>query len=98
MMTTRKMPPPAAQGDIVESELRDMLQAVADARGGWSVIHQLLHGARTMAEIRTRFARWQAGQRDNNKSLEENGRRPRDEGGLQIFGYWAPRRISRARF
>lgn len=55
-------PPHAAQGELVESELLQMLQAVVDARGGLSAIHQLLDGARTMSEIRARFAEWQANQ------------------------------------
>ncbi len=63
-MRDRSAPPPAEQGDIVESELRDMLQTMIDARCGLSAIHQLLDEAKTMAEIRTRFARWQAGQRE----------------------------------
>jgi hypothetical protein len=66
-MMDRNTPPPAAQGDIVESELRDMLQTMIDARCGLSAIHQLLDEAKTMAEIRTRFARWQSGQRDLDK-------------------------------
>ena len=67
MMTARNPPPPAAQSDIVESELLDMLQTVIDAHCGLSAIHQLLDEAKTMAEIRARFAQWQAGQRENNK-------------------------------
>lgn len=62
MMTATKTPLPAAHSDIVESELLDMLQALIDARCGLSAIHQLLDEAKTMAEIRARFARWQAGQ------------------------------------
>lgn len=67
MRPASNTPPPAVQGDIVESELLEMLQAVVDARGGLSAIHQLLDGARTMAEIRARFAQWQADQRESNK-------------------------------
>ena len=72
MMTARNTPPPAAQSDIVESELLDMLQTVIDARCGLSAIHQLLDEAKTMAEIRARFAQWQAEQRENNKQPAEN--------------------------
>ena len=67
MMTARKTPPPAAHSDIVESELLDMLQTLIDARCGLSAIHQLLDEAKTMAEIRGRFARWQADQREHDK-------------------------------
>jgi hypothetical protein len=67
MMTARKTPPPAAHSDIVESELLDMLQSLIDAHCGLSAIHQLLDEAKTMAEIRARFARWQADQREHDK-------------------------------
>ena len=67
MMTARNTPPPAAQSDIVESELLDMLQTMVDAHCGLSAIHRLLDEAKTMAEIRARFAQWQAGQRDKEK-------------------------------
>ena len=67
MSTAGKPPPHAAQGELVESELLQMLQSVVEARGGLSAIHQLLDGARTMSEIRTRFAEWQANQRVNVK-------------------------------
>lgn len=66
-MTARNTPPSTPQSDIVESELMDMLQAVVDARGGLSAIHQLLDEAKTMSEIRARYARWQAGQRESKK-------------------------------
>jgi len=66
-MTAINTPPSKSQSDIVESELLDMLQAVVDARGGLSAIHQLLDEARTMSEIRARYAAWQAGQRDRKK-------------------------------
>lgn len=62
-MMTRNTAPPAAQSDIVESELYGMLQTIIEARGGLSAIHQLLDEAKTMSEIRDRFARWQADQR-----------------------------------
>ncbi len=61
MMTDRHTPPPATQSDIVESELLQMLQTLIEARCGLSAIHQLLDDAKTMSEIRTRFAQWQAG-------------------------------------
>ena len=64
MMTPRNPPPPAAQSDIVESELYDILQTVIDARCGLSAIHQILDEAKTMSEIRARFAQWQADQRE----------------------------------
>jgi len=66
-MTAIDTPPSKSQSDIVESELLDMLQAVVDARGGLSAIHQLLDEARTMSEIRARYAVWQAAQRDRKK-------------------------------
>ena len=62
MMMARNTPPPAAQGDIVESELFDMLQTVINARCGLSAIHHLLDEAKTMSEIRARFIQWQADQ------------------------------------
>lgn len=64
MTTAGKTLEPAPQSDIVEPELLNMLQTMIDARCGLSAIHQLLDGAMTMAEIRERFARWEAGQRD----------------------------------
>lgn len=64
MTTVGKTPEPAPQSDIVEPELLHMLQTMIDARCGLSAIHQLLDGATTMAEIRERFARWQAAQCD----------------------------------
>jgi hypothetical protein len=67
MMTARNTSPPAARSDIVESELLDMLQTLIDAHCGLSAIHQLLDEAKTMPEIRVRFAQWQAGQRDSGK-------------------------------
>ena len=76
MRTARKTSPPAAYSDIVESELLDMRQTLVDARCGLSATHQRLDATRTMAEVRACFARWQAGQRDNTKSPEENGRWP----------------------
>lgn len=65
-MTEGKTPRPAAQGDIVESELLDMLQTLIDAGCGLSAIHRLLDEAKTMSEIRARFARWQAERRERN--------------------------------
>ena len=64
MMPARNTPPSATQGDIVESELLDILQTVVDARCGLSAIHQLLDGAKTMSEIRVRFIKWQIEQRE----------------------------------
>jgi hypothetical protein len=67
-MTARNTPPPAAaQSDIVESELSEILQTLVDANCGLSAIHQLLDEARTMAEIRARFARWQRDQQSLGK-------------------------------
>jgi hypothetical protein len=63
MVMTRNTPPPAAHGDIVESELLDILQTVIEARCGLSAIHQLLDEAKTMSDIRTRFDQWQTEQR-----------------------------------
>ena len=62
MIMTRNTPPPAAHGDIVESELLDILQTVIEARCGLSAIHQLLDEAKTMSDIRTRFSQWQTSQ------------------------------------
>lgn len=67
MMADGNTPRPAAPSDIVESELLDMLQTVVDARCGLSAIHQLLDEAKTMSEIRARFAQWQAEQREGIK-------------------------------
>jgi len=67
MMPARKTPPPVEQSDIAESELLDILQRLIDARGGLSAIHQLLDGAKTMPEIRARFAQWQTEHRESNK-------------------------------
>lgn len=53
---------PAAHTDIVESELKAMLQTIIEARCGLSAIHQLLDGALTMADIRARYSEWQATQ------------------------------------
>lgn len=64
MMSARNTPPPVEPSDIAESELLDILQTLIDARGGLSAIHQLLDGAKTMPEIRARFAQWQTEQRD----------------------------------
>ncbi|HEY9098512.1 MAG TPA: hypothetical protein VIN38_06560 [Thiobacillus sp.] len=50
---------PALHTDIVESELKEMLQTIIDARCGLSAIHQLLDGALTMADLRARFGEWQ---------------------------------------
>ncbi len=66
MNMTEQPPNPGSDGDIVESELQDMLQTLIDARCGLSAIHQLLDGARTMAEIRARFMQWQASQHDRH--------------------------------
>lgn len=63
MLTAEETPPPAKHGDIDESELLAMLETLIDARCGLSAIHQLLDEAKTMAEIRARFAKWQAGRR-----------------------------------
>jgi hypothetical protein len=63
MMMTRNTPPPAAHGDIEESELLDILQTVIEARCGLSAIHQLLDEAKTMSDIRSRFNQWQTDQR-----------------------------------
>jgi len=54
--------PPPAFSDIEESELKDMLITIIDARCGLSAIHQLLDGTPTMAEIRVRYDRWKASQ------------------------------------
>jgi hypothetical protein len=62
MMMTRNTTQPAPHSDIVESELQDMLQTLIDARCGLSAIHQLLDGAQTMSDLRTRFAQWQTSQ------------------------------------
>jgi hypothetical protein len=67
MMSARNTPPPVEQSDISESELSDILQRLIDAHGGLSAIHQLLDGAKTMQEIRARFAQWQIEQRENNR-------------------------------
>ena len=63
MIMTRNTPPPATHGDIVESELLDILQTVIEARCGLSAIHQLLDEAKTMPDIRARFNQWQIEQR-----------------------------------
>ncbi|MBT9567084.1 MAG: hypothetical protein IV085_02170 [Thiobacillus sp.] len=57
---------PAHPSDIVESELKDMLKTIIDARCGLSAIHQLLDGALTMAEIRARYDQWKANQRTHD--------------------------------
>ena len=67
MMTARKTPPPATQSDIVEAELLGILQTMIDANCGLSAIHQLLDEAKTMAEIRARFAQWRAEHHDSRK-------------------------------
>ncbi len=72
MIMTRNTPPPAAHGDIVESELLDILQTVIEARCGLSAIHQLLDEAKTMSDIRTRFSQWQTNQR-SIKLQQTNG-------------------------
>ncbi len=66
MMTARNIPQHAGHGDIVESELLSMLQTLIDAHCGLSAIHQLLDEAKTMPEIRARFARWQASQHEHD--------------------------------
>ncbi len=53
---------PAARGDIVESELLDILQTVIEARCGLSAIHHLLDSARTMSDIHARFTQWETSQ------------------------------------
>ncbi|MBZ0068813.1 MAG: hypothetical protein K8F26_08360 [Thiobacillus sp.] len=63
MIMTRNTPPTAKHGDIVESELLDILQTVIEARCGLSAIHQLLDEAKTMSDIRIRFNQWQTEQR-----------------------------------
>ncbi|MHB1215133.1 MAG: hypothetical protein ACYCY9_09120 [Thiobacillus sp.] len=68
MTTARNTPPPAERSDIVESELMGMLQTVVDARRGLSAIHRLLDEAKTMVEIRARFAQWQANPRENGSA------------------------------
>ncbi len=67
MMTARNIPQHAGHGDIVESELLSMLQTLIDAHCGLSAIHQLLDEAKTMPEIRARFARWQASQHEHGR-------------------------------
>ncbi len=61
-MMNRNTLPPATRGDIVESELLEILQTVIDARCGLSAIHHLLDGAQTMSDIHTRFAQWETSQ------------------------------------
>jgi hypothetical protein len=63
MIMIRNTPPTAKHGDIVESELLDILQTVIEARCGLSAIHQLLDEAKTMSDIRIRFNQWQTEQR-----------------------------------
>jgi hypothetical protein len=63
MIMTRNTPSTAKHGDIVESELLDILQTVIEARCGLSAIHQLLDEAKTMSDIRIRFNQWQTEQR-----------------------------------
>ena len=53
---------PAAHTDIIESELKAMLQTIIEARCGLSAIHHLLDGTPTMDDIRARFSEWQATQ------------------------------------
>ncbi len=65
MMTARKPPSHAGHSDIVESELLNMLRMLIDAHCGLSAIHQLLDEAKTMPEIRTRFAQWQASRHEH---------------------------------
>lgn len=65
MTTAGKMPAPAERSDIVESELMDMLLTVIDARRGLSAIHRFLDEAKSMSEIRDRFAQWQANPLEN---------------------------------
>ncbi len=62
MIMIQSTPPPAAHGDIVESELLDILQTIIETHCGLSVIHQLLDEAKSMSDIRTRFSQWQADQ------------------------------------
>ena len=57
---------PHAASDIVESELRDMLKTIIDARCGLSAIHHLLDGALTMAEIRARYDQWKTDPHDHD--------------------------------
>ena len=51
---------PAAHDDIVKPELLEILQTVISGGGGLSAIHHILDEAKTMSEIRSRFAQWQA--------------------------------------
>lgn len=66
MMTATNTSTHAPQSGIVESELLDMLQTLIDAHCGLSAIHHLLDEAKTMPEIRTRFAQWEADQREHD--------------------------------
>lgn len=64
---------PCPRNGPEEAELFRMLAAILDAHGGLSDIHRLLCRARTMQEIRARFARWQAG-RTGLPAAEETGK------------------------
>ena len=62
MIMTQNSMPTNKHGDIVESELLEILEAVIDSRTGLSAIHQLLDEAKTMSDIRSRFNQWQHNQ------------------------------------
>ena len=77
MVKSENTNPPAAHDDIVKSELMEILQAVISGGGGLSAIHHILDEAKTMSEIRTRFAQWQADRRTD--SLEQTSSAPHAE-------------------
>ena len=62
MVKSENAIPPSEHDDIVKSELMDILQTVISGGGGLSAIHHILDEAKTMSEIRSRFAQWQANQ------------------------------------
>ncbi len=51
-------------GDLDAAELMAMLQTLIAARCGLSAIHHLFDEARTMADIRARYAEWQTTQQN----------------------------------
>ena len=59
-MEAGNTPPHAAHGDIAKAELLAILDRLVEAKCGLSEIYRLLDKAKSMAEIRARFARWQA--------------------------------------
>lgn len=67
MIMTQNSMPTNKHGDIVESELLEILEAVIDSRTGLSAIHQLLDEAKTMSDIRHRFNQWQRNQGADKK-------------------------------